>query len=50
MQYENEQLEFKSRMTDSVYKEVVAFANTQGGVIYIGVDDNENEVGIVDID
>lgn len=50
MQYENEQLEFKSKMTDSVYKEVVAFANTQGGVIYIGVDDNGNEVGIVDID
>lgn len=28
MQYENKQLEFKSKMTDSVYKEVVAFANT----------------------
>ena len=47
---EDERTEFKSRLTDDVYKEVVAFANTNGGVIYIGVDDQGNSVGIDDVD
>ena len=34
MQYENERMEFKSQLTDDIYKEVIAFTNTDGGVIY----------------
>ena len=39
MQYESERIEYKSQMIDDIYKEVIAFANTNGGVIYIGIDD-----------
>lgn len=48
--YESEKIEYKLILTDEIYKEVVAFANTKGGVIYIGVDDNGNEVGIDNVD
>lgn len=37
MQYENEQVEFKEKFVPEIYKEVVAFANTDGGVIYVGL-------------
>ncbi|WP_287485012.1 AlbA family DNA-binding domain-containing protein, partial [Blautia sp.] len=40
MQYESERIEYKSQMVDDIYKKVIAFANTNGGVIYIGIDDN----------
>lgn len=50
MQYENESIEYKSQMTDDIYKEVIAFANTDGGTIYIGVDDEGNWTGIQDVD
>lgn len=47
---ESENIEFKAKLTDEIYKEVIAFANTDGGVIYIGVDDNGNVVGIDNVD
>ncbi len=50
MLYENENTEFKSALTGDIYKEVIAFANNGGGVIYIGVDDNRNETGVADVD
>ena len=50
MQYENEHIEYKSQMVDDIYKEVIAFANTDGGVIYLGIDDDGNPVGIDDVD
>lgn len=50
MQFENENIEYKSQMPENLYKEVVAFANTNGGVIYIGIDDNGNITGIDNID
>lgn len=50
MQYENERIEYKSQMIDDIYKEVIAFANTDGGVIYIGIDDRGNVIGIDDVD
>lgn len=50
MQYENERIEYKSQMTEDIYKEVIAFANTDGGVIYIGIDDQGNVTGIDDVD
>lgn len=50
MQYESERIEYKSQMIDDIYKEVIAFANTDGGVIYIGIDDKGNLVGIDNVD
>lgn len=50
MQFENENIEFKSQVTNDLYKEVIAFANTDGGIIYVGVNDSGNVVGIDDID
>jgi len=33
---ENSRIEFKSKLTDDLEKEVVAFLNAEGGVVYIG--------------
>ena len=50
MQYESARIEYKSQMVDDIYKEVIAFANTDGGVIYIGIDDSGNVTGIDNVD
>lgn len=50
MQYESERIEYKSQMIDDIYKEVIAFANTDGGIIYIGIDDKGNLTGIDNVD
>ena len=50
MQYETENIEFKSRFTEDIYKEVIAFANTDGGVVYVGMDDHGSAVGLTDVD
>ena len=45
---ENATTEFKRQYTDDIKKCVVAFANTAGGVIYIGIADDGNIVGVAD--
>lgn len=50
MHIESENIEFKALATDDIYKEVIAFANTDGGTIYIGIDDHGNAIGIDHID
>ena len=50
MKYENENIEFKETFIPEIYKEVIAFANTNGGTIFVGVDDNGNSIGLNDID
>ena len=50
MTFETENIEFKLQFTDELYKEVIAFANTDGGVIYIGIDNDGNIVGIDNVD
>lgn len=50
MQYESERIEYKSQMIDDIYKEVIAFANTNSGIIYIGIDDQGNVIGIDNVD
>ena len=50
MKFETENIEFKLQVTDEIYKEVIAFANTDGSTIYIGIDDNGNAVVIDNID
>ena len=47
MKFKTENIEFKAQVTDELYKEVIAFANTDGGTIYIGID---NEGNITELD
>jgi ATP-dependent DNA helicase RecG len=50
MKFETENIEFKAQFTEEIYKEVIAFANTDGGVLYIGIDDEGNAIGLENID
>ena len=43
--YEDKRNEFKAKITDNLEKEVIAFLNTDGGNIFIGVDDKGNIQG-----
>ena len=50
MNKENERTEYKllgpkGKLPDSLIKEVVAFANSDGGEIYVGIADNEKVQG-----
>lgn len=45
---ETQNIEWKKEWKDEFLKEVVAFANTNGGTLYIGVDDDGNEIGVKD--
>lgn len=47
---ENETTEFKREYTDDIKKEALAFLNSNGGTIYIGIDDSGTAVGISDTD
>lgn len=46
MYKESEVLELKSKVTSNLCKEIIAFANTNGGTIYIGYDDDGNLIGV----
>lgn len=48
--FETENIEFKSQFTDEIYKEIIAFANTDGGIVYVGIDNNGNVIGLTDVD
>lgn len=48
--HESETIEFKEIYTSGIRKEIVAFANTKGGIIYIGVSDSGEIVGINNAD
>ncbi len=50
MNFETEKMEFKSEFTEEIYKEVIAFANTNGGILYIGIDNDGNAVGLRNVD
>ena len=50
MAYETEKLEFKRIATNDIYKEVIAFANTDGGTLIIGANDEGEVEPLVDID
>ena len=47
---ESETVELKRTVTDNIKKEIIAFANCQGGKIYIGVDDDGTPAGLEDPD
>lgn len=47
MEYiESETIELKEIVTEKIKKEIVAFANSNGGVIYVGISDNGEIVGV----
>lgn len=46
MYQESETVELKRELTKNIKKEIVAFANTKGGTIYIGIDDDGSIVGL----
>ena len=48
--FESNKIEFKIKFTDQLVKELVAFLNTDGGEIFIGINDNGEVKGAVDID
>lgn len=50
MNFESENIEYKSILVDDICKSVIAFANTSGGIIYVGYDDNGNAIGLDNID
>ena len=48
MYSESNKTELKIELIENVKKEIIAFLNTDGGVIYIGVNDDGSVVGIYD--
>lgn len=49
MYIENEYTELKSELTKDIKKEIIAFANTKGGTIYIGVNDDGTIKGLKNV-
>ncbi len=48
--FENTTTEFKREYVDDIKKTVIAFANTNGGKVYIGIEDDGTIVGAPDVD
>lgn len=48
--YESVTREYKRKFSDKDLKEIVAFLNTKGGILYIGIEDNGKICGIENID
>ena len=47
---ETEKTELKQKINDILPKEIVAFLNTDGGSIYIGVNDDGTVCGVQNLD
>ena len=45
---ESETVELKSIVVDDIKKEIIAFANCEGGKLYIGVQDDGTVIGVDD--
>ena len=46
----SESIELKRKLNKDFAMEVVAFLNTRDGIIYIGVDDNGDAIGVSNVD
>jgi ATP-dependent DNA helicase RecG len=46
--HEGEEAEFKRQWTDQALEDLAAFANTRGGTVFVGVDDDGQVVGVND--
>ena len=47
---ESEVVELKAEVVGDICKEVIAFANTKGGTLYIGVSNDGSVVGVKNAD
>ena len=47
---EDQYTEYKRELNDSLEKEIIAFLNTKGGKLYIGVEDDGNILGLNNVD
>ncbi|MBP2660852.1 MAG: putative transcriptional regulator [Firmicutes bacterium] len=47
---EGPMIELKQTVVDDIKKEVVAFANSEGGIIYIGITDQGEVIGVESVD
>ena len=47
---ESSTLELKQMIVPDIKKEIIAFANSNGGTIYIGIADNGDIIGLEDTD
>lgn len=47
---ENKTTEFKREYTDDIKYAIIAFANTDGGKIYVGMNDDGTPLGLSDVD
>ena len=47
---ETDKVEFKEKFTESIAKEIEAFLNSDGGVIYVGVTDDGKIIGVKNLD
>ena len=43
---ENQNIEYKEIWKDEYFKQVCAFANSNGGILYIGIDNEGNAIGV----
>lgn len=50
MEYEGIQIEYKREFVDNFKYTVIAFANTEGGQIFFGINDDGSVCGITDVD
>ena len=48
LHHESETVEFKSIVIDDIKKEIIAFANCDGGKLYIGVNNDGSIAGLDD--
>ena len=47
---ESDTVELKSQLISDICKEIIAFANSRGGTLYVGVEDSGNVIGVADAD
>lgn len=47
---EDKNTEFKKEYTEEIKRTIIAFANTEGGTLYVGIGDNGDIIGIADTD
>ena len=50
MYMESKTLELKREYTEEIKKTIIAFANTDGGKLMIGIEDDGSVVGVTDSD
>ena len=47
---ENSTVELKRQVVEDIRKTVIAFANTKGGILYVGIENDGTIVGVEDSD